>query len=154
MPRVICELPNASLEINGVPFEKMEDGRIRSAEVEQEIADFFLSIPGYLADGVVAPVIDKTTVASTGPKSTGKAGKPAKTAAAPAVDPAIAIAAAAAEAAAAAAEEEAIRAAEAEAEEAAALAAAAAEAEAAAAAGGESGNSGATGDTPPADDVF
>lgn len=153
MPRVICELPNASLEINGVPFEKMEDGRIRSAEVEQEIADFFLSIPGYLADGVVAPVIDKTTVVSTAPKSTGKAGKPAKTAAAPAVDPAIAIAAAAAEAAAAAAEE-AIRAAEAEAEEAAALAAAAAEAEAAAAAGGESGNSGATGDTPPADDVF
>lgn len=146
MPRVICDLPNAALEINGVPFEKMEDGRIRSAEVEQEIADFFLSIPGYLADGV--PVIDKTTVASTAPK----AAKAAKAAKAPVVDPAIAIAAAAAAEA-----EAATRAAEAEAEAnaAAEAEAAAADAEAAAAtAAGETGNAGATGDAPPADDVF
>lgn len=150
MPRVICELPNAALEINGVPFEKMEDGRIRSAEVEQEIADFFLAIPGYLADG--APVIDKTTVASTGPKSAAKSGKAAKTPAAHAVDPAIAIAAAAATA-----EAEATAAAEAEAaataEAAAAAAAEAAEAEAAAEAAAAD-KTGATGDTPPADDVF
>lgn len=147
MPRVICDLPNAALEINGVPFEKMEDGRIRSAEVEQEIADFFLSIPGYLADGV--PVIDKTTVASTAPKSAAKTAKAAK---APVVDPAIAIAAAAAAEA-----EAATRAAEAEAEAnaAAEAEAPAADAEAAAAAAaGETGNAGATSDTPPAEDVF
>lgn len=134
MPRVICELPNASLEINGVLFEKMEDGRVRSAEVEQEIADFFLAIPGYLADGV--PVIDKTTVASTAPKPAGKPGKTVKTAAAPAVDPAIAIAAT-----------EATAPAEAE-------TTATAEVEATAAADAAAGETGATGDAPPADDVF
>lgn len=152
MPRVICDLPNASLEINGVPFEKMEDGRIRSAEVEQDIADFFLAIPGYLADGEVAKVIDKLTVASTTPKPAAKSGKTAKTTSAPAIDPAIAIAAAAAAeaeaTAAAAAEAEAAAAAEAE-------ATAAAEAEAAAAAEAESvAAAAATGGTPPADDVF
>lgn len=146
MPRVICDLPNASLEINGVPFEKMEDGRIRSAEVEQEIADFFLAIPGYLADGDVAPVINKSTIATAPSKPVGKTGKTGKTPVAPAVDPAIAIAAAAAAEApaappaAATAEAEATAPAEAEAAEAIAAA--------------STDEAGATGDTPPADDVF
>lgn len=152
MPRVICDLPNASLEINGVPFEKMEDGRIRSAEVEQEIADFFLAIPGYLADGDVAPVINKSTIATAPSKPVGKTGKTGKTPVAPAVDPAIAIVAAAAAAAAAEAPAAAPAAATAEAEATAPAEAEAAEAIAAAAA--STGEAGATGDTPPADDVF
>ncbi|WP_443698751.1 hypothetical protein, partial [Pseudomonas sp.] len=45
--RVICILPNASLEISGVKFERLEDGRLVSEEVEEQTAEMFASISGY-----------------------------------------------------------------------------------------------------------
>jgi hypothetical protein len=47
MPRVLCSLPNASTNINGVDFVPQEDGRLLSAEISQEEADGFTSIQGY-----------------------------------------------------------------------------------------------------------
>lgn len=46
--RVICELENASDEINGVKFHPLEDGGRVSDEISQEQAELFLSIPGYV----------------------------------------------------------------------------------------------------------
>lgn len=50
MPRVICELPNASDMISGVPFHLLDDGRRISDEVAQEVAERFCSIAGYSLD--------------------------------------------------------------------------------------------------------
>lgn len=51
MPRVICTLPNASLLINGVVFEVLSDkSGIISEEIEQGVAEYFASIPGYRID--------------------------------------------------------------------------------------------------------
>lgn len=50
MSRVICDLPNASLEISGVRFQKLEDGRFISDEIGDEATNLFLSIPGYVLD--------------------------------------------------------------------------------------------------------
>jgi hypothetical protein len=47
MPKVICTLPNASTSINGVAFVAHELGVI-SEEIEQDQADAFLQIGGYL----------------------------------------------------------------------------------------------------------
>lgn len=47
MPKVICTLPNASAEINGVKFSPAEGGML-SDEVSAEQAEAFLSIPGYV----------------------------------------------------------------------------------------------------------
>ncbi|WP_443691480.1 hypothetical protein [Pseudomonas sp.] len=45
--KVICTLQNASLEISGVKFEVLEDGRLVSEEIEDETAELFASVPGY-----------------------------------------------------------------------------------------------------------
>ena len=50
MPRVICDLPNASAEISGVNFHKLDDGGLISDEISQEQAELFASIPGYAID--------------------------------------------------------------------------------------------------------
>lgn len=47
MFRVFCELPNASELISGVKFERLEDGRLVSEEIEEEIALTFATIRGY-----------------------------------------------------------------------------------------------------------
>lgn len=66
MPRVICELPNASLEISGVRFQKLEDGRFISDEIGDEATAMFLSIPGYVADeDEAAPVAAAPAPAKT-----------------------------------------------------------------------------------------
>lgn len=50
MPRVICELPNASDEINGIRFHLLDDGRRISDELDDDQARRFASIPGYSLD--------------------------------------------------------------------------------------------------------
>lgn len=50
MPRVICALPNASDEINGIKFHKLDDGRLISDDVADDVAEHFVSIPGYELD--------------------------------------------------------------------------------------------------------
>jgi hypothetical protein len=51
MFRVFCELPNASELISGVKFERLEDGRLVSEEIEEEIALAFATIRGYRVAG-------------------------------------------------------------------------------------------------------
>lgn len=50
MPRVICELPNASELISGVKFTKLDDGRMLSAEIDEETANRFATVSGYYID--------------------------------------------------------------------------------------------------------
>lgn len=50
MPRVICELPNASDEIGGVKFYPLDQGGMISDEIGEEAAARFASIPGYSLD--------------------------------------------------------------------------------------------------------
>ena len=47
MPKVLCNLRNASAEINGVKFEKTDDGML-SEDISKEVADSFGAIDGYL----------------------------------------------------------------------------------------------------------
>lgn len=48
MARVICTLPNASELINGIAFSLLDDNTgMISAEIEQDLAERFASIPGY-----------------------------------------------------------------------------------------------------------
>ena len=51
MPKVICKLPNASLNINGVNFTPTADKMaIISEEISDAVTELFLSIPGYEAE--------------------------------------------------------------------------------------------------------
>ena len=59
MPRVICDLPNASDEISGVKFFPLEDGGLISDEISDEQAELFASIPGYTIDGEGAEPVKK-----------------------------------------------------------------------------------------------
>lgn len=66
MPRVICDLPNASDEINGIKFHPLDDGGRISDEIDAETAAHFVSIPGYaLDDGSAAPEPVKVAPAPT-----------------------------------------------------------------------------------------
>ena len=56
MAKVICSLPNASTEINGVAFEST-DGGMLSVEVTDEVAEAFVAIPGYALVGAVDPAV-------------------------------------------------------------------------------------------------
>lgn len=48
MKRIICELPNASTDINGIQFEETMDGSVISVEaVADDVANQFANIPGY-----------------------------------------------------------------------------------------------------------
>lgn len=62
MPRVLCELPNASTEINGVAFAAVEGGML-SIELSEEAAANFASINGYRL--YEAPVAAPAAVAET-----------------------------------------------------------------------------------------
>lgn len=50
MAKVICALPNASDLINGIKFVEHKLGMI-SEEIEDEVAEVFLSIKGYVLAG-------------------------------------------------------------------------------------------------------
>lgn len=54
MARVICRLPNASTEINGVRFTE-DRGEMISDEITAELADAFASIPGFHKIDTPAP---------------------------------------------------------------------------------------------------
>lgn len=50
MPQVICKLPNAAEQINGVRFSRQEIDGVAvmvSDEIDAEAAELFASIPGY-----------------------------------------------------------------------------------------------------------
>ena len=47
MPRVICRIPTATSPINGVAFAPDADGHLVSAELSEDQAARFASIPGY-----------------------------------------------------------------------------------------------------------
>lgn len=92
MARVICTLPNASTNINGVAF--IEDrGQMISEDIPDHIADNFASIPGYelvgakkaaAATNAAGDASDEATApqAGAGEASTGaKRGRPRKDAA-------------------------------------------------------------------------
>lgn len=53
MPKVICELENASTEINGIKFVPHANGKslISEGDVGEPHLSIFLSIPGYVAEG-------------------------------------------------------------------------------------------------------
>jgi len=55
MPQVLNRSKNASTLINGVAFSKVAKGML-SEEISQEQADYFLSIPSYVAVKAAAPV--------------------------------------------------------------------------------------------------
>jgi type IV secretory pathway VirB10-like protein len=55
MPRVICDLKNASDEINGIKFFPLDDGRRISDEIDDATANRFASIPGYSLDEEDSP---------------------------------------------------------------------------------------------------
>lgn len=44
--KVLCKLPNASGEINGVKFAKTDDGML-SEDIGEDVAKAFVEIPGY-----------------------------------------------------------------------------------------------------------
>lgn len=67
MPRVICTLHNASNLINGVVFAPHKLGVI-SEEVEQDVADAFLAITGYLSyDEVKASALAAAAASAAAP---------------------------------------------------------------------------------------
>lgn len=79
MPRVICDLPNASDEINGIKFHPLDDGGRISDEIDSETAAYFVSIPGYaLDDGSAAPEPVKAPPAPTKRQAKAAAVKPVK----------------------------------------------------------------------------
>lgn len=67
MPRVICDLPNASLEISGVKFFPLEEGGVISDEISDEQTAAFLEIPGYVLDEEVreAPKVEAKPAPTT-----------------------------------------------------------------------------------------
>lgn len=46
MAKVLCSLPNAATEINGIKFTVAKGGMI-SEDVSDDVANDFVSIPGY-----------------------------------------------------------------------------------------------------------
>lgn len=47
MKTVICSLPHASTNINGIQFESIDDGAAVAAVLEDDVAAQFEDIPGY-----------------------------------------------------------------------------------------------------------
>ncbi|CAB4137360.1 hypothetical protein UFOVP326_23 [uncultured Caudovirales phage] len=86
MPRIICDLPNASTEISGVRFvEDIRDGKRQmiSEEVAAEVAARFATIPGFSL--VEAPPAGDPPASAAG-KGKGKSRAPDAAAAPPAGD--------------------------------------------------------------------
>lgn len=84
MPRVICDLPNASHEISGVKFHPLEEGGVISDEISQEQAELFASIPGYTIDEEERDQEEVVPPPPPPPPTTRKGGKAKAVAAAPA----------------------------------------------------------------------
>ena len=87
MPRVICDLPNASLEIGGIKFSPLDEGGLISEEISEEQANRLASIPGYCLDDEereVAPA----PVKEPAPTTRGRKKAAAELAPAPADQPA------------------------------------------------------------------
>lgn len=78
MPRVICNLPNASTEISGVKFHPLDDGGLVSDEIDAELAATFLSIPGYESYDAPVPEPVKVEPATPPAPRTRKAAAPKK----------------------------------------------------------------------------
>lgn len=54
--RVLCTLPHASEEIDGVAFSRV-DGGMLSADVDESVGNRWLTIPGFVAhSAAMAPV--------------------------------------------------------------------------------------------------
>jgi hypothetical protein len=68
MPKVICTLPNASASISGVAFVPHELGVV-SEEIEQDRADAFLRIDGYI-DHAEVPATGTSGAPAVRPKLT------------------------------------------------------------------------------------
>lgn len=70
MPKVICTLPNASDEMNGVKFSKHpdRDDAVVSEEISQAQAEYFASVSGFELVGAKkepqAPVVTQTQTAT------------------------------------------------------------------------------------------
>ena len=105
MPKVLCTLPNASAEINGVAFTPA-DGGMLSEELSADRAAGFLVIPGYVehhedadevarlaaeaaaeAQRVADEAAQKAAAAKPAPKAAAKPQKPAKAEPAAPVEP-------------------------------------------------------------------
>lgn len=67
MPKIICTLPNASDEISGVKFSRLNGDQLISEDISADQAELFLSIPGYFAEGD-APEVDEPKQAAAQPK--------------------------------------------------------------------------------------
>ena len=79
MPRVICNLPNASTEISGVKFHPLEDGGLVSDEIGAELAASFLTIPGYESYDTPAPAaLEPAKAEPAAPKTRKAAAAPKK----------------------------------------------------------------------------
>lgn len=64
MPKVLCTLPNASEEISGVKFVTHAAGML-SEEITDEVAENFVSIPGYeMVGGAPAGLTDAEKAAA------------------------------------------------------------------------------------------
>ena len=63
MPKVLCSLPNASEDINGVRFTQHANGML-SEDVSDEAAASFASIPGYTVVGAPDPAADAEKAAA------------------------------------------------------------------------------------------
>ncbi len=75
MPKkVICNLPNASEEINGIKFVHTEEGVISADVLEDAVAKQFDGIPGYTLVEAEPAKVAKVAKAAKKAESTGDAG--------------------------------------------------------------------------------
>jgi len=71
--RIICKLPNASEVINGIKFISHKLGMI-SEEIEDEVAQEFLKIKGYVLHGKGASKDDSSSKSETEPSQPAQSG--------------------------------------------------------------------------------
>ena len=81
MTKIICTLPNASENINGVKFVSHAKGMISQSIDDEDVVEAFLSIDGYeLADaGEKSPAAPKNGAKKTGVKTPSASGKAVET---------------------------------------------------------------------------
>lgn len=83
MPKILCTLPNASENINGVTFVSHAKGML-SEDVSDDVAETFLSIPGYELVGsaaVAKPADDEAAKAAAAAEAAAAEAKAAERAA-------------------------------------------------------------------------
>lgn len=88
--KVLCTLPFAAAMINGIAFEEVEGGMQSVDPVSDEVADNFLSIPGYeeveVSDAKPLTAAEKKAAAKVAAEADAAAKAEADAAAAPAAD--------------------------------------------------------------------